>query len=251
MGYEGCPHSAGVSNQGVRHGLGTTVTHAWSSASSRSLPTPHPLPGRPRDPGLVWGGIHFLTGKARLCSPCLVDTGGWVALWAGPESSLLSFPLQGQNPFELAFSLDQTHHGETDFSLECPARPGEGLRGRGASPAAGEGRAGPGSHRGRCLLSRAGLTAGSPSTDMPTSQPIDIPDAKKRGKKKKRCRATDSFSGRFEGEWGPAGAGEEGGWGWPGAALTAPLLHRRLPATGGCARGGRPRPSADLCQPHH
>uniref|UniRef100_A0A673I0T7 non-specific serine/threonine protein kinase n=1 Tax=Sinocyclocheilus rhinocerous TaxID=307959 RepID=A0A673I0T7_9TELE len=29
-------------------------------------------------------------------------------------------------------------------------------------------------------------------------QPIDIPDAKKRNKKKKRCRATDSFSGRFE-----------------------------------------------------
>lgn len=35
---------------------------------------------------------------------------------------------------------------------------------------------------------------------MPSSQPIDIPDAKKRGRKKKRCRATDSFSGRFEGE---------------------------------------------------
>ncbi|NXD88015.1 MKNK2 kinase, partial [Halcyon senegalensis] len=35
-------------------------------------------------------------------------------------------------------------------------------------------------------------------TDMPSSQPIDIPDAKKRNKKKKRCRATDSFSGRFE-----------------------------------------------------
>ncbi|XP_065729429.1 MAP kinase-interacting serine/threonine-protein kinase 2 isoform X2 [Phocoena phocoena] len=33
---------------------------------------------------------------------------------------------------------------------------------------------------------------------MPASQPIDIPDAKKRSKKKKRCRATDSFSGRFE-----------------------------------------------------
>uniref|UniRef100_A0A8B9F619 Uncharacterized protein n=1 Tax=Amazona collaria TaxID=241587 RepID=A0A8B9F619_9PSIT len=33
---------------------------------------------------------------------------------------------------------------------------------------------------------------------MPSSQPIDIPDAKKRNKKKKRCRATDSFSGRFE-----------------------------------------------------
>ncbi|XP_030192021.1 MAP kinase-interacting serine/threonine-protein kinase 2 isoform X2 [Lynx canadensis] len=64
---------------------------------------------------------------------------------------------KGQNPFELAFSLDQTHLGETDFSLEHPARP-----------------------------------------DMPASQPIDIPDAKKRGKKKKRCRATDSFSGRFE-----------------------------------------------------
>lgn len=51
-----------------------------------------------------------------------------------------------------------------------------------------------------CLLSRAGLTSGSPSADMPASQPIDIPDAKKRGKKKKRCRATDSFSGRFEGQ---------------------------------------------------
>ncbi|XP_073675434.1 MAP kinase-interacting serine/threonine-protein kinase 2b [Garra rufa] len=34
--------------------------------------------------------------------------------------------------------------------------------------------------------------------DMLSSQPIDIPDAKKRNKKKKRCRATDSFSGRFE-----------------------------------------------------
>ncbi|XP_060037989.1 MAP kinase-interacting serine/threonine-protein kinase 2 isoform X3 [Erinaceus europaeus] len=34
--------------------------------------------------------------------------------------------------------------------------------------------------------------------DMPASQPIDIPDARKRSKKKKRCRATDSFSGRFE-----------------------------------------------------
>ncbi|XP_062816497.1 MAP kinase-interacting serine/threonine-protein kinase 2 isoform X1 [Anolis carolinensis] len=33
---------------------------------------------------------------------------------------------------------------------------------------------------------------------MPASDPIDIPDAKKRNKKKKRCRATDSFSGRFE-----------------------------------------------------
>ncbi|NXI73489.1 MKNK2 kinase, partial [Anseranas semipalmata] len=37
-----------------------------------------------------------------------------------------------------------------------------------------------------------------PGADMPSSQPIDIPDAKKRNKKKKRCRATDSFSGRFE-----------------------------------------------------
>lgn len=37
-------------------------------------------------------------------------------------------------------------------------------------------------------------------TDIPSSRPIDIPDAKKRNKKKKRCRATDSFSGRFEGK---------------------------------------------------
>ncbi|NWJ06074.1 MKNK2 kinase, partial [Crypturellus undulatus] len=36
------------------------------------------------------------------------------------------------------------------------------------------------------------------AADVPASQPIDIPDAKKRTKKKKRCRATDSFSGRFE-----------------------------------------------------
>ncbi|CAJ0933488.1 unnamed protein product [Ranitomeya imitator] len=34
--------------------------------------------------------------------------------------------------------------------------------------------------------------------DMPSSAPIDIPDAKKRTKKKKRCRATDSFTGKFE-----------------------------------------------------
>ncbi|XP_068089950.1 MAP kinase-interacting serine/threonine-protein kinase 2 isoform X2 [Hyperolius riggenbachi] len=34
--------------------------------------------------------------------------------------------------------------------------------------------------------------------DVPSSAPIDIPDAKKRTKKKKRCRATDSFSGKFE-----------------------------------------------------
>uniref|UniRef100_A0A673AKY2 non-specific serine/threonine protein kinase n=1 Tax=Sphaeramia orbicularis TaxID=375764 RepID=A0A673AKY2_9TELE len=38
----------------------------------------------------------------------------------------------------------------------------------------------------------------APAAHMPSSQPIDIPDAKKRNKKKKRCRATDSFSGRFE-----------------------------------------------------
>lgn len=53
----------------------------------------------------------------------------------------------------------------------------------------------PESHRGQM-----GLMSWSPGVDMPTSQPIDIPDAKKRSKKKKRCRATDSFSGRFEGE---------------------------------------------------
>lgn len=49
------------------------------------------------------------------------------------------------------------------------------------------------------LLSAKSNTPGF--TDMPSSQPIDIPDAKKRNKKKKRCRATDSFSGRFEGKF--------------------------------------------------
>ncbi|XP_076833344.1 MAP kinase-interacting serine/threonine-protein kinase 2a, partial [Brachyhypopomus gauderio] len=34
--------------------------------------------------------------------------------------------------------------------------------------------------------------------DVPSSQPIDIPNAKRRNKKKKRCRGTDSFTGRFE-----------------------------------------------------
>lgn len=72
---------------------------------------------------------------------------------------------------------------------------------------------------------------------MPSSQPIDIPDAKKRNKKKKRCRATDSFSGRFEGERGcsgtpgvPPGLGK--GWALlvspdcamrPAAQVTSPL----------------------------
>ncbi|CAL8396166.1 unnamed protein product [Boreogadus saida] len=41
-----------------------------------------------------------------------------------------------------------------------------------------------------------------PRNDVSSSQPIDIPDAKKRNKKKKRCRATDSFSGRFEDVYG-------------------------------------------------
>lgn len=96
---------------------------------------------------------------------------------------LLSSPLQGQNPFELAFSLDQPHHGDSDFGLQCSARP-----------------------------------------DMPASQPIDIPDAKKRGKKKKRGRATDSFSGRFEGEQGWRALGE------PGAGDSRGPSHARLAA---------------------
>ncbi|XP_045155971.1 MAP kinase-interacting serine/threonine-protein kinase 2 [Echinops telfairi] len=68
-------------------------------------------------------------------------------------------PFKGPNPFELAFALDQAHLGDGDADF--------GLE----CPA---------------------------RPDMPASQPIDIPDAKKRGKKKKRCRAADSFSGRFE-----------------------------------------------------
>ncbi|XP_035755654.1 MAP kinase-interacting serine/threonine-protein kinase 2, partial [Egretta garzetta] len=80
--------------------------------------------------------------------------GRWQLIrWLPSHSS--SWPLQGQNPFDLEF--DQSNHLEPVFNFECPPRP-----------------------------------------DMPSSQPIDIPDAKKRNKKKKRCRATDSFSGRFE-----------------------------------------------------
>ncbi|XP_063514717.1 MAP kinase-interacting serine/threonine-protein kinase 2 isoform X2 [Pongo pygmaeus] len=81
----------------------------------------------------------------------------WEAEAGGSLEARGSRPAWGQNPFELAFPLDQPDHGDSDFGLQCSARP-----------------------------------------DMPASQPIDIPDAKKRGKKKKRGRATDSFSGRFE-----------------------------------------------------
>ncbi|XP_006897991.1 PREDICTED: MAP kinase-interacting serine/threonine-protein kinase 2 [Elephantulus edwardii] len=66
---------------------------------------------------------------------------------------------KGVNPFELAFCLEQVLLEDQDGDTDFSrARP-----------------------------------------DVPASQPIDIPNAKKRGKKKKRrCRATDSFSGRFE-----------------------------------------------------
>ena len=96
-----------------------------------------------------------------------------------------------------------------------------------------------------------GLTSSPPGTDMPTSQPIDIPDAKKRGKKKKRCRATDSFSGKFEGEWsGPGWELWEDGLAQGGSHLHR-RVHRCLPAAGGRAWGGCPCPCADLHQPHH
>ncbi|PNJ03192.1 MKNK2 isoform 1, partial [Pongo abelii] len=36
---------------------------------------------------------------------------------------------KGQNPFELAFPLDQPDHGDSDFGLQCSARPGEGPEG--------------------------------------------------------------------------------------------------------------------------
>ena len=92
-----------------------------------------------------------------------------------------------------------------------------------------------------------------PPPDMPSSQPIDIPDAKKRPKKKKRCRATDSFSGRFEGEGGWVGVGVYGE-----VPTVTPLSRgppcpppRCVPAAGGGAGGRGPRPSAVLCQPHH
>lgn len=45
------------------------------------------------------------------------------ALWENrPEHVPLQ---QGQNPFELAFSLDPTQHRDSDFSPQCEARPGE------------------------------------------------------------------------------------------------------------------------------
>ena len=52
----------------------------------------------------------------------------------------------------------------------------------------------------------------------------------------------------MSGAGGGSGVGEMG---WPRVALTSPLLRRRLPAAGGRAWGGCPRPRADLCQPHH
>uniref|UniRef100_A0A6Q2Y3R4 non-specific serine/threonine protein kinase n=1 Tax=Esox lucius TaxID=8010 RepID=A0A6Q2Y3R4_ESOLU len=66
---------------------------------------------------------------------------------------------KGQNPFDSEdYTKTGSHLHESNFNFDCPPRP-----------------------------------------EMPSSLPIDIPDAKKRNKKKKkRCRATDSFTGRFE-----------------------------------------------------
>uniref|UniRef100_A0A8C3K1G2 Uncharacterized protein n=1 Tax=Calidris pygmaea TaxID=425635 RepID=A0A8C3K1G2_9CHAR len=61
-----------------------------------------------------------------------------------------------------------------------------------------------------------------PRPDMPSSQPIDIPDAKKRNKKKKRCRATDSFSGRFEDHREAPGTHPQQGLPRGGDALSVP-----------------------------
>ena len=106
---------------------------------------------------------------------------------------------------------------------------------------------------GGVLFYRAETPLPPPPPDMPSSQPIDIPDAKKRPKKKKRCRATDSFSGRFEGEGGWVGVGVYGE-----VPTVTPLSRgppcpppRCVPAAGGGAGGRGPRPSAVLCQPHH
>lgn len=68
--------------------------------------------------------------------PGFLPLGIWVTVveppWQRWGMRALFSALQGENPFELAFSLEQAHPGETDFSLECPARPGEGPGGRGS-----------------------------------------------------------------------------------------------------------------------
>ncbi|XP_043909916.1 MAP kinase-interacting serine/threonine-protein kinase 2 [Protopterus annectens] len=78
------------------------------------------------------------------------------------------YSFERQNPFESEYDRPESSPVETVFNFEC-------------SPV-------------ETVFNFECLTR----PDMPSSQPIDIPDAKKRNKKKKRCRATDSFSGRFE-----------------------------------------------------
>lgn len=110
---------------------------------------------------------------------------------------LLPFCSQGQNPFESDdFTKNGSHLLDSSFNFDSSPRHGE----YGGSITVTwlfilfiqyE----------HTILARWNKKKNhcSVCADMPSSQPIDIPDAKKRNKKKKRCRATDSFSGRFEG----------------------------------------------------
>lgn len=167
--------------------------------------------------------------------------GRWQLIRQLPSHSC-SWPPQGQNPFDLEF--DQSSHLEPVFNFECPPRPGEprvpGAAPRGLLPPqplhVGPLRS-PKGFGGLCwvvMLVPWGEWGDScwwfcSGTDMPSSQPIDIPDAKKRNKKKKRCRATDSFSGRFEGERGrlaPPGGDSRG---VPAAAQPAAQAASPLP----------------------
>ncbi|CAB1326875.1 unnamed protein product [Coregonus sp. 'balchen'] len=98
-----------------------------------------------------------------------------------------------QNPFNSEdYNKPDSHLHESNLHLDCPPRPDMTLSqlacDSGLMPSTVP----------VCTMSL--ISCPPPSIDMPASQPINIPDAKKRTKKKKRCRATDSFTGRFQGK---------------------------------------------------
>ncbi|XP_075300661.1 MAP kinase-interacting serine/threonine-protein kinase 2-like, partial [Opisthocomus hoazin] len=92
-----------------------------------------------------------------------------------------------QNPFELAFDLEPVFEcpGPRDVG---PLHSPEGVEGLPQGWRCWGERRVAGGDSGQWLCSGA---------DVPLSQPIDIPSTKKRNKKQ-HCRATDSFSSRFE-----------------------------------------------------
>lgn len=108
---------------------------------------------------------------------------------------MLSPPPQGQNPFELAFSLDPAQHGDADFSPQCEVRPGEYHGGGGSGGLCGR-QAPPGHTR-----SVRPLQTCPPASPLTSRMP-----RRGAGKRSAVGRPTASRAGSKVSEW-PVGAG--------------------------------------------